>query len=422
MGGAAVGLDRRRDLACASVPVRCRAVARRPAPARVSRLSGATVSGVKMTAVPRPAAGTDGPPSARSSRAGRFPARRHRSVATLCGLRGRRRLRHLRSLPGAGLFCGVRRRDIPGTAWPLRSNPAAPPPSRSASATVRTLSPASSAACELRDRPWASAGGAGIRARLGPIARAEPRTPRRRRSAPDRVRPPAAATCASGAAASASPRRRRSRSSHRRGARIHRAARRRSRNRPPPWRWRWPAPCRRATVRRRPSTARSSRTAASMPAERRENQRSRADIGPRRCRRRIAAGSLDDGAPDMVSLCWGSVAMVDTAARESPPICTIDAARQTDRWPRPPQFSTDRFAAETGAVLRRLFLLRRCPAAVFPALAGGEGPRCAHHRHRHRGSDAGANRRDPDHHPCGRPAPGAEGDAGDRRRWWASSA
>ena len=201
-------------------------------------------------------------------------------------------------------------------------------------------------------------------------------------------------------------RRRRSRSSHRRGARTRPASRRRSPESATALARAMACAISPSEARSRPSAARSSRTAASIrPSAARMSAASALTGRP---------GSLDAGAPDMVSLCWGSVAISWSVARGSHQSArSIEQGKPIDGRGTPVLHRSLR--AETGAVLRRLFLFRWCPVAVFPALARGAGARCAHHRHGHRGSDADANRRDPDHHPRRRPAPGAEGDAGDRR-------
>ena len=197
-------------------------------------ICGLAISDVKMTAVPSPAAGRGGFPSARSSRASvvscaRFAGiDRGRSLATgfigygqavasasTAKVRQRRRL----ARPPR---CRYRARAP--AAESMRSTP---PPSRSASRR--------SGLCRRRSR----SAGAGVRD--GGLRRGVDRAEPQHDAGDGRHLIGFRSACFRRTA-----RRRRSRSSHRRGARIHRASRRRSPNRPRPWPWRWPAPSRRA--------------------------------------------------------------------------------------------------------------------------------------------------------------------------------
>ena len=65
-----------------------------------------------------------------------------------------------------------------------------------------------------------------------------------------------------------------------------------------------------------------------------------------------------------------------------------------------PQFSTDRFALKLGLFYAAYFFFGGVQLPFFPLWLEAQGPRCAHHRPGDRGADAGANRRDADHHPC----------------------
>ena len=176
-------------------------------------------------------------------------------------------------------------------------------------------------------------------------------------------------------------------------------------NRPRPWRGRWPAPSRRAP----PAAARAPRARRGPPP--------RSGRAPPRISAASALTSaaprLTHGAPDMVSLCWGSVAMAESAARES-----HQSARSMQRGKpidgRAPQFSTDRFALKLGLFYAAYFFFGGVQLPFFPLWLEARGldartiglviavpmlvrivatPIIAH---------------------AGRPPPGAQGDAGDR--------
>ncbi len=109
-------------------------------------------------------------------------------------------------------------------------------------------------------------------------------------------------------------------------------------------------------VRRLAIAARSSRTTASI---RPSAARISAALAP------TSAGSLDAGAPDMVSLCWDSVAILVRCERASP-ICTIDRSEANRSMAAAPQFSTDRFALKLGLFYAAYFFFGGVQLPFFP--------------------------------------------------------
>ena len=182
---------------------------------------------------------------------------------------------------------------------------------------------------------------------------------------------------------SAGLRRRRSRSWHRRGARTHRAARRRSRCRPPVLAVAMDcaiSPSAVAQAAERGAVLAQRRLHA---AERRDDQRGVACDVPCALRRaRLPPLQMLLARSGLARLTWSRWSWSCFTAgsdrgEKACSICTIDEIEANRSMAGTPKFSTDRFALQIGAVLRRLFLFRRCPVAVFPALAGGEGARRA---------------------------------------------
>ena len=91
---------------------------------------------------------------------------------------------------------------------------------------------------------------------------------------------------------------------------------------------------------------------------------------------RLDLASLDFDSLDMGSPNMGSLDMVDPARRQRRQSARSNRRRKpTDGRARAVLHRS--LCPQTGAVLRRLFLLRRCPVAVFPALAGGARARRA---------------------------------------------
>ncbi len=78
-----------------------------------------------------------------------------------------------------------------------------------------------------------------------------------------------------------------------------------------------------------------------------------------------SAGSLDAGAPDMVSLCWDSVAIVGPM-RESLTNLHDRCSEANRSMAAAPQFSTDRFALKLGLFYAAYFFFGGVQLPFFP--------------------------------------------------------